>query len=138
MQHKRVRTDNFLSDTNLLRVTGRSGYETSTDLWIEQDYNVTAAPLAVAVEEERDLGFHINKLEYNVRAIDRVNVPGLLHSDGLVPGVLNLSMPNIRFKPMGSGNHYDCFPEMQRKILPYLVADVDIACLLYTSDAADE
>ena len=40
MKHTRVRTDNFETNGTLLRVTGRQGYEKSTDVWITREAEV--------------------------------------------------------------------------------------------------
>ena len=37
MNHKRVRTDTFDAPGHQLRVTGRQGYESSTDIWITRE-----------------------------------------------------------------------------------------------------
>ena len=77
MQHKRVRCDNFLSDTSLVRVTGRGGYEQSTDVWIERDATVKLNALPAARVDEHDIGWHLlDDANYDTDTYDQINGVG--------------------------------------------------------------
>ena len=56
MKHRRVRTDEFKTQEDFLRVTGRQGYEQSTDIWISRDMEVEFEQKS---EETIDPGFHV-------------------------------------------------------------------------------
>ena len=123
--HKRVRVDDYTTNSRLLRITGRSGYETSTDLWIERTFGLK---FKSDRDENEERGWHTSSdvLEdpYDFYTIDwsydRANLHGTVDIE-LVKGGLNDSMENLKFKPVGCNNHYDCYPKTQRKILPYLI-----------------
>ena len=120
MLHKRVRVDDYTTEGRVLRITGRAGYETSTDLWIERTFGLK---FGADREELEDRGwflaydeFYSLDWEYN-----RPNLHGDVEIDLRKDGGLNDSMENLQFKPVGCDNHYNCYPKMQRKILPYLI-----------------
>ena len=60
MLHKRVRTDTFESVGPLLRVTGRQGYESSTDIWISR---TMGAKFQQAVADTEDRGWNVYRNE---------------------------------------------------------------------------
>ena len=75
MQHRRVRTDEFETDSKFLRVTGRQGYEQSTDVWIERE---TVVDFAQVGEATVDPGFNIIRADerYAKMNLTRVNLNG--------------------------------------------------------------
>ena len=120
MLHKRVRVDDYTTDGRVLRITGRSGYETSTDLWIERAFGLK---FRAARDEEYDRGWHLAYDDFYTLDWEytRPNLHGQMEIGLIKGGGLNDSMENLQFKPVGCNNHYNCYPKMQRKILPYLI-----------------
>ena len=120
MLHKRVRVDEYTTDSRVLRITGRSGYETSTDLWIERAFGLKFRSERDEVEER---GWHTEDSDsYTVEwEYIKPNLHGIVNIDLWKGGGLNDSMENLQFKPVGCTNHYNCYPKTQRKILPYLI-----------------
>ena len=119
--HKRVRVDEYTTDSRVLRITGRSGYETSTDLWVERTLGLK---FGSDRDELYERGWHTEGV-VNHYSLDwgytQPNLHGVMEIDGSRWGGLNDSMENLQFKPVGCTNHYDCYPKTQRKILPYLI-----------------
>ena len=81
MNHKRVRTDTFESTGNLLRVTGRQGYESSTDVWVTRDIEVELVQDHADVEE---VGWNVlrNDSAYSIpHTYDQPNLNGTVDLD---------------------------------------------------------
>lgn len=66
MKHTRVRTGVFKTDGTLLHVTGRQGYEKSTDVWITQTADVEFEQKG---EDTVDPGWNVLDGEQNFYAI---------------------------------------------------------------------
>ena len=122
MKHRRVRTDEFKTQEDFLRVTGRQGYEQSTDIWISRDMEVEFEQKS---EETIDPGFHVvNRPNeegfYDLKTFTRLNVNGTVDCK-LARGSICKGLENVRIKPVGCTSHYDGYPKTQQKLLPYLV-----------------
>ena len=59
--HKLVRTDTFTSRGNYLRVTGRGGFEQSTDIWISR---VVPIEVKAIIEDSEEPGFSLRNTVY--------------------------------------------------------------------------
>ena len=117
MQHRRVRTDQFSSEDTLLRVTGRQGYEESTDVWIQRDVEVE---FAQNTPRTIDPGFNVLNDQYDLRPFTRINLNGVVDCK-IAQGSICNSLENVKIKPVGCTSFYDAYPKTQQKILPYLV-----------------
>ena len=120
MLHKRVRTDTFESVGPLLRVTGRQGYESSTDIWISRTMGAKFQQ-AVADTEDRGWNVYRNESPYTLPHTFRLpNLTGGIDFDMDSFGINN-SLENLRIRPAGCKTVYNAYPKTQRKLLPYLI-----------------
>ena len=119
MNHKRVRTDTFDSNGFFLRVKGRQGYETSTDIWATRDIEVE---FEQKIDDTEDPGWNImrNNSPYSIPHIyDQPNLNGVVD---IRWGGINNSLENVRIRPVGCRNSFDAYPKTQLKLLPYLLS----------------
>ena len=125
MKHRRVRTDEFTTQSNVLRVTGRQGYEESTDVWITREAQVEFEQKA---EDTIDPGWNVIEarddgepghytIPYNLQ---HLNLTGKVDLQ-LAPHSICNGLENVKIKPVGCTSFYDAYPKTQSKLLPYLV-----------------
>ena len=97
MKHTRVRTDEFSTRGHLLRVTGRQGYEESTDVWVTRE-------MGVQFEQNNtdtvDPGFNVlgpadNNFPYRLKELTKVNINGLVDCR-IKPGAVCESLENVQ------------------------------------------
>ena len=118
MNHKRVRTDTFTSPSSALRVTGRQGYESSTDIWISRDMETRFEQKTADTE---DLGWNVLRSPYGIpHTYTHINLNGEVSLD-LARGLINDSLENVKIRPVGSHTPYNAYPKTQQKLLPYLI-----------------
>ena len=120
MKHTRVRTDVFETNSSLLRVTGRQGYEKSTDVWITRESKVEFEQKG---DDTNDPGFNVigSDSSYSIPyPLKQLNLTGSVDLQ-LAPNPICDSMDNVKIKPVGCKSFYDAYPKTQSKLLPYLV-----------------
>ena len=119
MNHKRVRTDTFSSVGNQLRVTGRQGYEASTDIWVSR---VIETEFEQKIADTEDLGWNVLRGgAYSIpHDYTQPNLNGKVDLT-LTPYGINNSLENVQIKPVGCKTAYDAYPKTQVKLLPYLI-----------------
>ena len=106
-----------------INVTGRSGYEQSTDIWMTQDFDFT---ISQNTDEKEDDGWNVlgnvDQPAYGLKTFTKYHfaddVTG--HTFTLEQGGLCNAIENIKIKPVGSFTHYNAYPKIQRKLLPYI------------------
>ena len=121
-KHTRVRTDEFSTSGHLLRVTGRQGYEESTDVWVTREMGVE---FKQQTTETVDPGFNVMgdaaaDFPYRLKELTKVNINGSVDCK-IKAGAICESLENVKVKPVGCKSFYDAFPKTQIKLLPYLV-----------------
>ena len=118
MNHTRVRTDKFTSASSALRVTGRQGYESSTDIWIARDMETK---FEQKTEDTEDLGWNVLRSPYGIpHTYTHINLNGKVSLD-LARGLINDSLEHVKIRPVGSHTPYNAYPKTQQKLLPYLI-----------------
>ena len=118
--HKRVRTDTFESGANSLRVTGRQGFESSTDIWVSRTIE---GEFQQARDDVEEVGWNVlrnNTMYGSDHVYDQPNLNGTVTLQ-LNNGSICDSLENVRIRPVGCKTSYDAFPKTQLKLLPYLV-----------------
>ena len=138
MKHRRVRTDEFTTQSNLLRVTGRQGYEERTDVWITREMEVEFEQNKL---ETIDPGFNVlttqdGNGDWSLQTLTRLNLNGTVDCK-LDQGIVCKSLENVKIKPVGCTSFYDAYPKTQRTLLPYLVPQgtIERSAFLHSSKA---
>ena len=117
MKHTSVRTDDFETSGTLLRVTGRQGYEKSTDVWISQTADVEFEQKG---DDTNDPGWNVLNGEqehymipYEFRHLNLNGKVDLQLAKHPVCG----SLDNVKIKPVGCTSFYNAYPKTQSKLL---------------------
>lgn len=121
MKHTSVRTDDFETQGTLLRVTGRQGYEKSTDVWITKTAELEFEQKG---EDTNDPGWNVlNGEQEHYRIpyeLEHLNLNGKVDLQLAKHPVCN-SLDNVKIKPVGCTSFYNAYPKTQSKLLPYLI-----------------
>ena len=117
MNHRRVRTDNFDSSGAVLRITGRQGYEASTDIWVSREIETNFEQKVADTEEP---GWNVLRGLQTAYTIPydytQPNLNGKLDLS-LTSGGINNSLENVQIRPVGCNTSYDAYPKTQLKLL---------------------
>ena len=99
MKHTRVRTDQFTTSGQFLRVTGRQGYEESTDVWITRELGVEYEQKTA---ETVDPGFNVlgdadqaANFPYRLKELTKVNINGSVDCK-IKAGAICESLENVK------------------------------------------
>ena len=121
--HSRVLVDEYrVSGSEKLRVDGRYGHETSTEMDIARTVRLEVRkPAAVAAMFIP--GFDLpseEKFDPN-QDFENAHLTAPLALDTR-PYALNKGIEKLQYKPVGADNYYECDPPTQATLLPYLIS----------------